>query len=90
MRHPGFVARRAMNNSGWNAYVFRDGRQTVSGAELLSSLAGALKRWWGAPEQNAEDCALASLIAAGELECALLDDAEGSPTGFLRHCRRDH
>ena len=64
-----------MNNSGWNAYVFRDGRHTVSGPELISSLAGALRRWRSAPEHSAEDCALASLIAAGELECALLDDA---------------
>jgi hypothetical protein len=64
-----------MNNSGWNAYVFRDGRHTVSGPALIASLSGALGRWRSAPEQSAEDCALASLIAAGELECALLDDA---------------
>lgn len=64
-----------MNSSGWNAYVFRNGRHTVSGPELISSLADALGRWGSAPEQSAEDYALASVIAAGELECALLDDA---------------
>ena len=67
-----------MNNSGWNAYVFRDGRHTVSGPALIASLSGALRRWRsvpGAPGQSAEDCALAALIAAGELECALLDGA---------------
>ncbi len=64
-----------MNNSGWNMYVFRDGRRTVSGAELLSSLNDALHRWQSAPEHAAEDRVLAALIAAGELECALLDSA---------------
>ena len=76
---PGLVTdpQHAMNSSGWNAYVFRDGRHTVSGPAMTASLAGALSRWWSAPEQNAEDSAVASLIAAGELECALLDEANG-------------
>ena len=30
---------------GWNMYVFRDGKRTVSGAELISSLTRALRRW---------------------------------------------
>jgi hypothetical protein len=67
-----------MNNSGWNMYVFRDGRRTVSGSELLSSLTAALGCWRNAPEDNAGDCALQSLIAAGGLECALADSAKGS------------
>ena len=54
-------------------YVFRDGRRTVSGAELLSSLTSALCRWQFAPQSSKEDLALMALIAAGELECALLD-----------------
>lgn len=64
-----------MSNSGWNMYVFRDGRRLVSGAELLVSLTGALCRWGMAGQRNAEDLALLALIAAGELECALLDAA---------------
>lgn len=62
-----------MSNSGWNMYVFRDGRRMVSGAELLASLSGALCRWGMAPRGRTEDLALLALIAAGELECALLD-----------------
>jgi hypothetical protein len=56
-------------------YVFRDGRRTVGGAELVSSLTSALCRWRSTPEHTSEDCALQALIAAGELECALLDGA---------------
>jgi len=62
-----------MNSSGWDMYVFRDGKRTVSGAELVSSLLSALGRWLIAPEQEKEDRALEALIAAGELECAMLD-----------------
>lgn len=54
--------------------MFRDGRQTVSGATLISALKAALGRCSRAPESCAEDSVLAALIAAGELECALLDD----------------
>jgi hypothetical protein len=64
-----------MSNSAWNMYVFRDGKRTVSGPELVSALHDALCRWQGAPERAVEDHALAALIAAGELECALLDAA---------------
>ncbi len=67
-----------MNNSGWNMYVFRDGRRTVSGPELLASLNDALRRWHVAPEHVTEDRVLAALIAAGELECALLDSPGAS------------
>jgi hypothetical protein len=63
-----------MNNSGWDMYVFRDGRRAVTGSELISSLIGALSRCPSASGRTFEDCALAALIAAGELECALLDD----------------
>ncbi len=51
-------------------YVFRDGRRTISGAELLSELCRALNPCAHAPEDNL----LTALIAAGELECALADD----------------
>ena len=65
-----------MNDPAWNMYVFRDGRCTVSGAELISRLKDALLRVCNASAQDSEDCLLAALIAAGELECALLDSSE--------------
>lgn len=65
-----------MNHSGWNMYVFRNGRQAVSGPVLVQSLTSALDRWQRAPEHDSEDAVLAALVAAGELECALLDDAD--------------
>jgi hypothetical protein len=64
-----------MNNSGWNMYVFRNGKQSVSGSEMTSSLTQALLHWRSAPREQSEDSVLAALIAAGELECALLDSA---------------
>lgn len=67
-----------MNNSGWDMYVFRDGRHAVSGTKLISSLTGALCQWQSAPENiSKKDYALDALIAAGELECALLDESDG-------------
>ena len=66
-----------MNDSGWNMYVFRDGRRTVSGAELIASLAGALLPLAECAGAGLPKTALlAALIAAGELECALLDGAK--------------
>jgi len=59
-------------------YIFRDGRRTASGRELVASLCSALCRWQLAAEQSAEDLAVLALIAAGELECALLDGANES------------
>jgi len=64
-----------MDDSAWNVYVFRDGRRTVSGTELISCLRGALCRLRSTPKHAWQDCVLAALIAAGELECALLDSA---------------
>ena len=56
--------------------MFRDGRRMVSGAELIASLTNAVCRWQLAPEHRTGDIALLALIAAGELECALLDGAD--------------
>jgi hypothetical protein len=64
-----------MNDAAWNMYVFRDGRRSVGGVELVLRLSGALARWSSAPEWSCEDCLLTALIAAGELECALLDSS---------------
>ena len=72
-----------MSNSGWNMYVFRDGRRTVNGAELVTSLASAICRLQMAPENRTEDLALLALIAAGELECALTDDAGSAESAAL-------
>jgi len=74
-----------MENSGWNMYVFRDGRRSVAGQRLVSELRDCLaaltqesglshhgsgkSQCWGA----SRDRLLDALIAAGELECALLD-----------------
>ena len=64
-----------MENSGLDMYVFRDGRKTFAGRELLHRLADALVRL----RRNADrDSELRALIAAGELECALSDAADGS------------
>jgi hypothetical protein len=69
-----------MKNSGWDMYVFRDGRHPVTGLELSASLLGALCRCCrSASERTSGDEALEALIAAGELECALLDDAGEAP-----------
>jgi hypothetical protein len=64
-----------MTNPAWKMYVFRDGKYEIAGAELISRLRGALCRACHTPEKDCEDCLLAALIAAGELECALLDSA---------------
>jgi len=67
------VPRHPVNGAGWDMYVFRDGRRTVSGTELLAALRRELLRWQAGSPAVREDRALAALIAAGELECALLD-----------------
>jgi hypothetical protein len=59
-----------MNDSGWNMYVFRDGRRTVRGTYLKAELQHRLRDLCAPP---GEDQLLAALIAAGELECALAD-----------------
>ncbi len=59
-----------MDNSGWNMYVFRDGRRTVSGESLHSRLLEAIRDCSG---DRSEDNCVAALIAAGDLECALAD-----------------
>jgi hypothetical protein len=59
-----------MSDSGWNMYVFRDGRKSVLGSELIDRLRHWLERMSGMAN---EDAVLGALIAAGELECALAD-----------------
>ncbi len=54
-------------------YIFRDGRYETTGAELISRLQNALCIARCASGEDREDHLLAALIAAGELECALLD-----------------
>ncbi len=65
-----------MDNSGWNMYVFRDGRRIVSGQRLVSELRVALEAL-AAESRPGQDRVLDALITAGELECALAD--AGSP-----------
>ncbi len=59
-----------MDNSGWNMYVFRDGRKAVSGETLRDRLLQSISHYAANPT---EDNCLVALIAAGELECALAD-----------------
>jgi hypothetical protein len=59
-----------MDNSGWNMYVFRDGRKSVSGESVRGRLLQSVQRYADTPT---DDNCLAALIAAGELECALAD-----------------
>jgi hypothetical protein len=59
-----------MDNSGWNMYVFRDGRRIVPGQRLVSELREALA---GLGLRPSLDRLLGALVAAGELECALTD-----------------
>ena len=79
-----------MENSGWNMYVFRDGRRIVPGQRLVSELRDSL----AALEQGrclSQDRLLDALVAAGELECALTDagsELGGLRGGNQRRCRR--
>ncbi len=59
-----------MGNSGFDMYVFRDGRRKFTGAELLDRLHASLRR------TDSEEEKVSALIAAGELECSLRDAAE--------------
>jgi hypothetical protein len=59
-----------MENSGWNMYVFREGRKTLSGETVRATLLGALSEHRSHPN---EDNCVAALLASGELECALVD-----------------
>ena len=58
-----------MDNSGWNMYVFRDGRRFLPGQRLIDAVISTLT----ALNFSDEESALAALVAAGELECALKD-----------------
>jgi hypothetical protein len=61
-----------MDNSGWNMYVFRDGRRIVPGQRLVAELREALAALEPGPRLST-DRLLDALVAAGELECALTD-----------------
>lgn len=63
-----------MESSGWNMYVFRDGKRTVTGKRLVSDAVRALQSC--VPSDI--DSVLQALIATGELECALADSGSGS------------
>jgi hypothetical protein len=57
-------------DSAWNAYIFRDGKTTVSGPGLLRELADELLSY-GSSQSTTGLTDL--LLRAGELECALRD-----------------
>lgn len=66
-----------MSAGGPNYWVFRDGRRTVAGTELVARLADELLGL----ESGNPSAVTAALISAGELECALADTA--SPDAAL-------
>jgi hypothetical protein len=59
-----------MNESGWNMYVFRDGRRNVQGAQLTAEVQRSLQKL---SMTQQEVTWLSALVSAGELECALAD-----------------
>jgi hypothetical protein len=59
-----------MDNSGWNMYVFRDGRKTIPGQAVRDRVLQSISQYATNPVQ---DNCLAALLAAGEMECALAD-----------------
>ena len=61
--------------SGWNMYVFRNGRTEKNGAELVKDLANSVRRVNATHGGHGE--LLDALLRAGELECAAADI--GSP-----------
>jgi hypothetical protein len=59
-----------MDTSGWNMYVFRDGRRLLRGCDLVRSLRDAIEV--AASTRSVEDT-IAALVIAGELSCGLAD-----------------
>lgn len=61
------------DESAWNMYIFRDGKQPHRGIHLLHDLAQSLATLPHLSGVAHETALLDSLIQAGELECALFD-----------------
>jgi hypothetical protein len=59
-----------MDTSGWNMYVFRDGRRFLRGCDLVRSLRDAIE---AAESVSSKENTIAALVIAGELACALAD-----------------
>src|SRR3954470_9293155 len=59
-----------MDTSGWNMYVFRDGRRFLRGCDLVRSLRDAIEAAESVPSK---ENTIAALVIAGELSCALAD-----------------
>ncbi|HWR36086.1 MAG TPA: hypothetical protein VN622_09485 [Clostridia bacterium] len=59
-----------MDNSGWNMWVFRDGRKLVTGKWLVAGLAMSLQALASCCDR---EHLLDAILWAGELECALSD-----------------
>jgi hypothetical protein len=60
-------------DSAWNMYIFRDGKTTVRGAEIVDRLIDGLLSFPTANPTNHRTELLDLLLRAGELECALAD-----------------
>src|SRR4051794_29331096 len=59
-----------MDTSGWNMYVFRDGRRFLRGCDLVRSLRDSIEAAESVPSK---ENTIAALVIAGELACALAD-----------------
>ena len=59
-----------MDTSGWNMYVFRDGRRFLPGCDQVRGVKKAIEAAAQAPDS---DKLITALLAAGELACALAD-----------------
>jgi hypothetical protein len=68
-----------MRAGALNLLVFREGRRPVSGPELKETLRQQLKEMEGT---GGEGKVLNALLRAGELECAVADDANAPPRAY--------
>src|SRR5947209_6517472 len=67
---------------GWNMYVFRDGRQAVSGPQLRSQLADAIRAVSRSAGAQSNEL-IEALLRAGEIECALTDAGDPGAQQFV-------
>src|SRR4051794_36559229 len=67
---------------GWNMYVFRDGRQAVSGPQLRSQLVDAIRTVPVSAGAHSNEL-VEALLRAGEIECALTDAGDPGAQPFM-------
>jgi len=83
-------------DGAWNAYIFRDGKSSVSGPGLVQQLIQALASFNDASPSARRTALLDLLLRAGELESALADESPSQHdliariTGELATCLVSH